>query len=188
MTAALICACFSACLCIFFPHQIFGIFTNDEAVIELGATFLRIFILHFFASSVTGSFQAMVTGCGFVELGFLLGLLDGLICKIGFSVLFMSCLLYTSVIDTGFGIGDFKGLVRKLVGDKPLIVVNTHSHYDHAYGNCQFERCYCSEAEVEMCIRDSPSTTLTLSLTSLLAALTASVLSDLLSTSTSLTV
>ena len=52
------------------------------------------------------------------------------------------------VIDTGFGIGDFKGLVRKLVGDKPLIVANTHSHYDHAYGNCQFERCYCSEAEV----------------------------------------
>ena len=52
------------------------------------------------------------------------------------------------VIDTGFGIGDFKGLVKKLVGDKPLIVVNTHSHYDHAYGNCQFERCYCSEAEV----------------------------------------
>ena len=27
-------------------------------------------------------------------------------------------------------------------------MVNTHSHYDHAYGNCQFERCYCSEAEV----------------------------------------
>lgn len=53
------------------------------------------------------------------------------------------------VIDTGFGIGDFKGLVKRLVGvNKPLIVVNTHSHYDHAYGNCQFERCYCSEAEM----------------------------------------
>ena len=88
VTAAMACAAFSACLCIFFPHQIFGIFTNDEAVIDLGATFLRIFILHFFASSVTGSFQAMVTGCGFVELGFFLGLLDGVICKI--SLLFMS--------------------------------------------------------------------------------------------------
>ena len=90
VTAAMVCAAFSACLCIFFPHQIFGIFTNDEAVIDLGATFLRIFILHFFASSVTGSFQAMVTGCGFVELGFFLGLLDGVICKIGLSLLFMS--------------------------------------------------------------------------------------------------
>ncbi len=90
VTAAVICAGFSACLCLFFPHQIFGIFTNDEAVIALGAIFLRIFILHFFASSVTGSFQAMVTGCGFVELGFLLGLLDGVVCKIGFSLLFMN--------------------------------------------------------------------------------------------------
>ena len=88
--AALVCACFSAYICLVFPHQIFGIFTNDEAVIELGATFLRIFILHFFVSSITGSFQAMVTGCGFVELGFLLGLLDGLICKVGFSILFMN--------------------------------------------------------------------------------------------------
>ena len=39
---------------------------------------------------MTGSFQAMVTGCGFVELGFFLGLLDGVICKIGLSLLFMS--------------------------------------------------------------------------------------------------
>lgn len=88
--AAVICAGFSALLCIFFPHQIFRIFTTDEAVIDLGAVFLRIFILHFFASAVTGSFQAMVTGCGFVELGFVLGILDGVICKIGFSILFMN--------------------------------------------------------------------------------------------------
>jgi putative MATE family efflux protein len=88
--AAVVCAAFSALLCLFFPHQIFGIFTKDAEVIALGATFLRIFILHFFASAITGSFQAMVTGCGFVELGFVLGLLDGVICKIGLSVLFMN--------------------------------------------------------------------------------------------------
>lgn len=34
--------------------------------------------------------QDMVTGCGFVELGFILGLLDGILCKIGFSMLFMN--------------------------------------------------------------------------------------------------
>lgn len=87
--AATACAAGSAVLCLVFPHQVFSIFTNDTSVINLGATFLRIFILHFFASALTGSFQAMVTGCGFVELGFLLGILDGLICKIGFSLLFM---------------------------------------------------------------------------------------------------
>lgn len=52
------------------------------------------------------------------------------------------------LIDTSFGVGDLKGLCRKLVGDKPLIVVNTHNHFDHCYGNAQFEETYCYEAEV----------------------------------------
>ena len=74
----------------------FRAFTKDPAVISLGVTFLRIFIVHFFASAITESFQAMVTGCGFVELGFLIGLFDGLICKIGFG------LLFTRVFDMGY--------------------------------------------------------------------------------------
>lgn len=89
VSATLVCATGCCLLCLFCPHQIFGIFTSDEQVINLGATFLRIFILHFYASAVTGSFQAMVTGSGFVELGFMLGILDGVICKIGFSMIFM---------------------------------------------------------------------------------------------------
>ena len=52
------------------------------------------------------------------------------------------------LIDTGFGLGDLKGLVRKLVGEKPIIVANTHAHYDHAYGNAQFDQCYCHKNEV----------------------------------------
>jgi glyoxylase-like metal-dependent hydrolase (beta-lactamase superfamily II) len=52
------------------------------------------------------------------------------------------------VIDTGFGIGDLKALVKKLVGDKPIVVACTHHHYDHGYGNAQFETCYCHEDEV----------------------------------------
>ncbi len=49
------------------------------------------------------------------------------------------------LIDTGFGIGNLKGLVGELTGGMPLIVANTHHHIDHAYGNCQFERVYCHE-------------------------------------------
>lgn len=52
------------------------------------------------------------------------------------------------LIDTGFGVGDLKGLVKEIIGNKEYFVVNTHSHYDHAYGNAQFERCYCHEYEV----------------------------------------
>ena len=47
------------------------------------------------------------------------------------------------VIDTGFGIGNVKGLVDELTGGMPLVVVNTHSGPDHCMGNVRFERVYC---------------------------------------------
>lgn len=49
------------------------------------------------------------------------------------------------LIDTGYGLGDLKGLVDQITGGKPVIVVNTHDHFDHAYGNCRFDRAYCHE-------------------------------------------
>ncbi|MGN1054191.1 MAG: MBL fold metallo-hydrolase [Erysipelotrichaceae bacterium] len=47
------------------------------------------------------------------------------------------------LVDTSFGVGDLKGLIRHLIGDKEVIVCNTHSHYDHCYGNAQFDKAYC---------------------------------------------
>lgn len=38
------------------------------------------------------------------------------------------------LIDTGFGVGDLKALCERLT-DKPLLVVDTHSHGDHVLGN-----------------------------------------------------
>ncbi|MDR1793832.1 MAG: MBL fold metallo-hydrolase [Erysipelotrichaceae bacterium] len=52
------------------------------------------------------------------------------------------------IVDTSFGVGDLKGLIRHLVGDKEVIVCNTHHHFDHCYGNAQFDTCYCHENEV----------------------------------------
>jgi glyoxylase-like metal-dependent hydrolase (beta-lactamase superfamily II) len=49
------------------------------------------------------------------------------------------------LIDTAYGLGDLKGLVDEITGGKPVIVVNTHDHYDHAYGNCRFDKVYCHE-------------------------------------------
>lgn len=52
------------------------------------------------------------------------------------------------LIDTGYGLGDTKALADMLSGGKPLIVVNTHNHCDHAYGNCRFEKVYCHKYDV----------------------------------------
>lgn len=51
------------------------------------------------------------------------------------------------LIDTSFGLGNLKGLVEEITGRKEIIVVNTHGHYDHAYGNAQFDRVYCHKYE-----------------------------------------
>lgn len=48
------------------------------------------------------------------------------------------------LIDTGAGMGDLKAQVEKLT-DKPLIVVNTHGHVDHAGGNFQFPQVWLHE-------------------------------------------
>ena len=45
------------------------------------------------------------------------------------------------VVDTGIGSADLHSLISKLT-DKPLIVVNTHGHSDHAGGNYQFAKVY----------------------------------------------
>jgi glyoxylase-like metal-dependent hydrolase (beta-lactamase superfamily II) len=49
------------------------------------------------------------------------------------------------LIDTAYGLGDLKGLVDTITGAKPILVVNTHDHYDHAYGDCRFDKVYCHE-------------------------------------------
>lgn len=89
VAATLTCAACATALCVFCPKAIFSIFSNDQEVCTLGALFLRIMIVHFFASAVVGAFQAMVTGSGFVSLGFAIGILDGVVCKIGLSLLFV---------------------------------------------------------------------------------------------------
>lgn len=52
----------------------------------------------------------------------------------------------SAVIDTGTGIGDFKGLVESLI-DNPYIVIITHGHVDHAGGCGQFAEAYISEKD-----------------------------------------
>lgn len=87
----IVAVCASA-ICLLFPRQLFTLFTNEAAVADLGVVFLEIMVFHFFCSAFVGAFQSMVTGCGFVELGFAIGILDGVICKIGLSLIFLNVL------------------------------------------------------------------------------------------------
>ena len=50
------------------------------------------------------------------------------------------------LVDTGTGAADLFSQVKGLT-DKPLIVVNTHGHSDHAGGNYQFRKIYINSAD-----------------------------------------
>lgn len=85
----LVIATAASCLALFIPDKMFGFFTSDAQVIGYAADYMRIMVMAFYMSAVTGAFQAMVTGSGFVSMGFFIGILDGVVCRIGFSLLFV---------------------------------------------------------------------------------------------------
>ena len=53
------------------------------------------------------------------------------------------------VIDTMNGYEDVKAVARS-VTDLPLMVVNTHGHCDHIYGNIYFEEAYLHPLDMEL--------------------------------------
>ena len=52
------------------------------------------------------------------------------------------------LLDTGTGAGDMRALVDELT-DLPVVVVNSHAHWDHIGGNRQFDEIWIHEAEAE---------------------------------------
>ncbi len=52
------------------------------------------------------------------------------------------------LIDTGSGLLPLKPVIDKLIGDRKLMVINTHSHFDHRGSNSEFEKIYIHENEV----------------------------------------
>ncbi len=88
-------AAITSVVVLLFPHQIFGIFTKDQSVQEMGGVYLKILVIHLFLSALTSTFQAMVIGSGFASLNFAIGILDGVVFKVGLAL----------VLVHGFGLG-----------------------------------------------------------------------------------
>ncbi len=61
------------------------------------------------------------------------------------------------LLDTGMGIANIKDCVTQLT-DKPIIVLNSHAHFDHTGGNYLFDQvmCYNSEAAIRILTEGYP--------------------------------
>lgn len=71
-----------------FPKAIFGLFTNEAAVLEYARVFMAISCLIFFLSAVMAGYSTIITATGAAMLSLIAGILDGVVLRICFSFLF----------------------------------------------------------------------------------------------------
>jgi len=106
---------FSSAIC-FFPKQIFGLFTTkgDADVLALSAKYIPIAVLLFFAGAGRAIMNALINGSGNYKINFVTAILDGIVMRIGLSLLFGLAL---NMKHYGFWLGDaLAGFTPFLIG------------------------------------------------------------------------
>jgi putative MATE family efflux protein len=71
-----------------FPRAIFGIFTSDSDVISASIHMIPLLVLIYIGTSVRSPNNALIDGSGNYKLNFAIAILDGLVNRIGFALLF----------------------------------------------------------------------------------------------------
>jgi len=90
-------------LLLLFPEAIFSIFTTDPAVLELVPHYIPIAVLLFIGSALRAIMNALINGSGNHRINFVTAILDGIVLRIGLSVLFG---LVLDMKHFGFWLGD----------------------------------------------------------------------------------
>lgn len=108
---------------VLFPQEIFALFTDssETEVLELADVYVPIALMMFLSSSLRATMNALINGSGNVKTNFLTAILDGIVLRIGLSLLFGVALKMEYF---GFWLGDaiagytpfFIGLVFYLTG------------------------------------------------------------------------
>lgn len=84
------------------PEQLFGLFTDDPAVIRMGRPYLMISLITFFLNTLQGPYTSVITGSGNAKLSFLYGILDGIVLRLGISYI-LAFMLEMGVIGYWYG-------------------------------------------------------------------------------------
>ena len=98
----------------FFPRTIFGIFNSDPEVLDMAMTYVPVSVLLYIGFGMRSPFFALINGCGNAKLNLAVGLLDGVICRIGLALL-LGLAMNMGIM--GFWLGNaFAGYVPFFVG------------------------------------------------------------------------
>ena len=74
-------------VCLLMPRQIVGIFSQDADVLALAPEYIKIMVVGLIASAIMPSYCAVINGIGFASLSLAIGLTDGVVARIGLSLL-----------------------------------------------------------------------------------------------------
>ena len=77
-----------ALMALFLPRQIFSLFNREAAVLDMAVEYMRISILQYLAFALMSPPMGFIMGTGFTTLNFAISFLDGVLGRIGISVLF----------------------------------------------------------------------------------------------------
>lgn len=77
-----------AMVSLLFPEALFGLFTRDPAVMVYAGSFALVCCVLYVCSAILGPYDSVVTGTGNSILGFVGGVLDGVLFRLGLSFLF----------------------------------------------------------------------------------------------------
>lgn len=75
-------------LSLLFPRAVFSVFTSDAEVLAQAGTYMTICCVVYILSAAIAPYECVVSGTGNSKLGFLGGMLDGVVFRIGFGMLF----------------------------------------------------------------------------------------------------
>lgn len=73
-------------VCLLAPRAVFGVFTSDESVLALARPYLRIAVWAYLAFALMQPGTGFINGVGHTTLNLSIGLLDGVLARIGLSV------------------------------------------------------------------------------------------------------
>ncbi len=101
-------------LTVCFPRAIFGMFNSDSEVLDLAMTYIPVAVLLYVGFAARSPFFALINGCGNARLNLVVGMLDGVICRIGLAMLLG---LAAGMGIMGFWLGNaFAGYMPFLIG------------------------------------------------------------------------
>ncbi len=69
------------------PERVFALFDDDAAVLAMSRSYVLVAVLNFFGYALRGPSTALCNGMGFPVMNFVLGILDGVVMRIGLCVL-----------------------------------------------------------------------------------------------------